>query len=181
MTPAQQRLVDQLRAEGGEAEYWPLMNDWVKDKGSASSLAFRNICRTVDALVRDRIIEVTDEGYVRLLIPAFVLCVSLLLPSLAFGQSQVNLKPAQAAIILGNLGDAISTELALQRGGVREGSVVMSQRMTQRLALKAAGTAAQVWIVGRIGKEHPKLAKVVGFSAGAFFGGVTIHNVRVSR
>ena len=112
-------------------------------------------------------------------IPAIVLL--LLLPSLASAQSQVNLKPAQTAIILGNVADIVSTELALQRGGVHEGNAILSQRMTQRIALKAAGTAAQVWIVGRLGKEHPRLAKVVGYSAGAFFGGVTIHNLRVSR
>ena len=101
---------------------------------------------------------------------------ALLLPSLASAQSQVNLKPAQTAIILGNVADIVSTELALQRGGVHEGNAIMSQRLPQRIAVKAAGTVFQVWMVRQIGKDHPRLAKVVGYSAGAFFGGVTLWN-----
>lgn len=66
MTKAQQRLIEALKAEGGEAEYWPLMNDWVKDRGPAASLAFRNICRTFDALVRQGVVTLDEEGYVHL-------------------------------------------------------------------------------------------------------------------
>jgi hypothetical protein len=66
MTKAQERLVQMLKARDGEEEYWPLMNDWVKDSGRAKALAFRNICRTVDAMVRDGLITVDDDGMVRL-------------------------------------------------------------------------------------------------------------------
>lgn len=60
MTPAQRRLIDEIRAYGDGAEYWPVVNDWVKDKGPAKSLALRNIIRTVDALVRDGYVTIED-------------------------------------------------------------------------------------------------------------------------
>lgn len=66
MTQAQRRLVEMLQARGGEEEYWPLVNDWVRDRGRAKALAFRNICRTMDALVRDRVVAIDDDGIVRL-------------------------------------------------------------------------------------------------------------------
>lgn len=80
------------------------------------------------------------------------------------------------SVVIGNFSDLASTELALRDPRLREGNPIMGQHRAQRIVLKAAGTAAQVWIVGKIGKEHPKLAKCVGFSAGAFFGGVTVWN-----
>jgi hypothetical protein len=61
----QQRLVDLIRSEGGAddgAEYWPVVNDWVKDAGPAAALAFRNINRTVEALVRDGIVTIDKDG-----------------------------------------------------------------------------------------------------------------------
>lgn len=66
MTQAQARLVEAIRAAGDCAEYWPIVNDWVKDKGPAASLALRNINRTVDALQRAGIVTLDDEGYLHL-------------------------------------------------------------------------------------------------------------------
>lgn len=62
MTPAQHRLIEDIRQHGDGAEYWPVVNDWVKDKGPAQSLALRNINRTVAALVRDGYVTIDDEG-----------------------------------------------------------------------------------------------------------------------
>ena len=69
MTSAQKRLVDLIRSEGGAddgpnggAEYWPVMNDWVKDAGPVKALALRNINRTVEALIRDGIITLDEDG-----------------------------------------------------------------------------------------------------------------------
>lgn len=64
MTPAQKRLIDEIRQQGGNdggAEYWPVVNDWVKDAGPAAALAFRNINRTVAAVIRDGYVTIDDD------------------------------------------------------------------------------------------------------------------------
>lgn len=66
MTAAQTRLMDAIRNAGECAEYWPVVNNWVKDSGPAKSLALRNINRTVDSLVRARLITIDDDGIFRL-------------------------------------------------------------------------------------------------------------------
>ncbi len=65
VTAAQQRLIDQIRAQGGDdggAEYWPVVNDWVRDAGRAKSLALRNINRTVAALLKRGTITIDEDG-----------------------------------------------------------------------------------------------------------------------
>ncbi len=64
MTPAQRRLIDTIRQHGDYAEYWPVVNDWIRD--SAGALAHRNMTRTVDALIRDGHITIDDDGYFHL-------------------------------------------------------------------------------------------------------------------
>jgi hypothetical protein len=63
LTAAQTRLVALVRSEQPNAEYWPVVNDWVKDSGPAASLAFRNIERTVDALIRRGALRLDTDGY----------------------------------------------------------------------------------------------------------------------
>jgi hypothetical protein len=63
LTPAQQRLLDAIRAEpDGLAEYWPIVNDWVRDKGAARHLALRNINRTVEALIQAGVVTLDNDG-----------------------------------------------------------------------------------------------------------------------
>lgn len=67
MTTAQRRLIDVIRAYGGApgeqgAEYWPVVNDWVRDRGPASRLALHNINRTVAALIDAGQITIDDDG-----------------------------------------------------------------------------------------------------------------------
>ncbi len=62
MTPAQRRLVETIRTYGDCAEYWPVVNDWVRDAGPAAALALRNINRTVAALVRDGYVSIDEDG-----------------------------------------------------------------------------------------------------------------------
>lgn len=62
LTKPQQRLVDAIRAHGDCAEYWPVVNDWVRDRGAAKSLALRNINRTVAALIARDVIAIDDDG-----------------------------------------------------------------------------------------------------------------------
>lgn len=66
LTAAQRRLVDVIKAYGGSdedgAEYWPVVNDWVKDRGRAKALALRNINRTVAALERRGVVTIDEDG-----------------------------------------------------------------------------------------------------------------------
>jgi hypothetical protein len=69
LTIAQRRLIAEIRAQGGDddgAEYWPVVNDWVKDDGPARSLALRNIVRSMNVLIRDGYVSLDDNGYLRL-------------------------------------------------------------------------------------------------------------------
>jgi hypothetical protein len=66
MTPAQRRLIETVKAHGEFAEYWPVMEDWLKDKGPTKSLALHNINRTVDVLVRGGYILIDDDGLIQL-------------------------------------------------------------------------------------------------------------------
>lgn len=64
ITAAQQRLLQEIRTQGGAeeggAEYWPVVNDWVK---GGPGLALRNINRTVEALIRAGRITIDEDGY----------------------------------------------------------------------------------------------------------------------
>jgi hypothetical protein len=68
VTPAQQRLIDEIRLQGrGEgADYWPVVNDWVKDAGSAKALALRNIERTVAAVIKAGYVILDEDGLLHL-------------------------------------------------------------------------------------------------------------------
>lgn len=104
--------------------------------------------------------------------PVLAALLCLLLPVVASAQSG-----PQAAIIIGNVADAMSTEIVIAQGRGREGNPIMGQSTGQRVAVKAAATAVQVWIVRRVGKRHPVAAKVIGYSFGSFLGGVTVWNL----
>lgn len=62
MTSAQRRLIVEIKAYGECAEYWPVVNDWVRDAGPAKALALRNIERTVAVLIRDGYVTINDDG-----------------------------------------------------------------------------------------------------------------------
>ncbi len=62
LTPAQTRLVETIRAYGEPAEYWPVVNDWVRDSGPGKSLALRNINRTVEILIKKCVVTICDDG-----------------------------------------------------------------------------------------------------------------------
>lgn len=66
MTQAQRRLLDEIRRQGGAdeggAEYWPVVNDWVRDAGRAKALALRNINRTVEAVIKAGYASIDEDG-----------------------------------------------------------------------------------------------------------------------
>jgi hypothetical protein len=69
LTGAQQRLVNEIAAQGGAtggAEYWPVVNEWVRDAGPAKALALRNINRTVAAVLKSGLVTLDDNGFFQL-------------------------------------------------------------------------------------------------------------------
>lgn len=62
MTAAQRRLLDTIARYGDDADYWPVVNDWVKDRGAIQPLALRNILATVDACIRQGLVTIADDG-----------------------------------------------------------------------------------------------------------------------
>lgn len=86
-------------------------------------------------------------------------------------------------VIVGNAADLVSTEIVLASMGdrVREGNPILGQHVVQRVAVKAAGTALQVWLVKKLERRSPKAAKIASYSVGIWCGGVTVWNVRQLR
>lgn len=68
MTFAQKRLIAIITAYGENAEYWPVVNDWIKGDTACRPfpLALRNINRTVSALLRAKVVTINDDGYFQL-------------------------------------------------------------------------------------------------------------------
>jgi len=66
LTDPQRRLVQTITQYGDYAEYWPVVNDWVKDKGPAKAFALRNINRSIDVLIREGIVTLDEDGLLRL-------------------------------------------------------------------------------------------------------------------
>lgn len=109
-----------------------------------------------------------------------LLCALLLTPALA--QAQTGRAPdALGAILIGNALDALSTEIALQRPGVREGNPVMGQSMPQRLIVKTLSTSAMVYLTKRLARRHPTRARVIGYGISAVMSAVAVHNFRMGE
>jgi len=83
------------------------------------------------------------------------------------------------AIMIGNALDSVSTEIALRQPGLRETNP-LGQSMTRRMALKAVTNVAEVWLVRKIGKQHPTAAKWFGYSIGAVTAGIAARNYRIA-
>lgn len=69
LTGAQQRLVDEIKAQGGAeggAEYWHVVNEWVRDAGPAKALALHNINRTVAVVLKSGLVTLDDDGLFQL-------------------------------------------------------------------------------------------------------------------
>jgi len=107
-----------------------------------------------------------------------LLCALACVPSATAAQG---LRMPTAAILIGNGLGLASTEIALQRPTLRETNTVLGQSAPRRILLKSAGTAAEVWMVRKLGPSHPKLALGLGLAIGAVTGGAGIHNLRLLR
>ncbi len=122
------------------------------------------------------ILEVATAAFICFLILVFV----FISANCASAQERPKrLSGAQTALVIGSALDGLTTEIALRGPGFKEGNPVLGSSMPQRIAIKAAGTAGLVWMVGKVAPRHPRLAKAIGFGGGVFFGGVAVHNWRL--
>ena len=125
-----------------------------------------------------------EEGLapeLRGVVPVLLLCALLLTPALAQAQPTGRAPDAIGAILLGNALDALSTEIALQRPGVREGNHILGQSMPRRLMVKSLGTAVQVYLTRKIATRHPTVARVLGYSIGGALSAVAVRNFRMGE
>lgn len=97
----------------------------------------------------------------------------LLLPAISTAQT--------APIVFGNVVDAISTEYVLAHAHAREWNPIMGQQVARRIAVKTIGTVAEAWLVQRIARRHPKVAKGLGYGFGIAYSSVAVYNLRVLR
>ncbi len=83
-------------------------------------------------------------------------------------------------LILSSAGDAVSTELALSRPGIRETNPLM-QITEIRVGAKIAGTAFVWWITEWLHRRHPRIAWVVRVVGVTAFSYATQNNLRLWR
>ena len=86
-------------------------------------------------------------------------------------------------IIVGaSAADLVSTEWALAQDptGLREGNPLLQEQGT-RIALKAAGTVALVYVYKQVKKKNPRGGRVVAIVVGSLFLSVTAWNVSQVR
>jgi len=74
-------------------------------------------------------------------------------------------------------GDALTTGTALARGGV-ERNPALPQSATWNVAMQAAETSGEIFLLSRLNRKHPKIAKAIALSAMSVEGFAVIHNVR---
>ena len=102
----------------------------------------------------------------------------LLTPAIASAQVP---KDAIAVSLAANVVDLISTEQAVRLPGAREWNPLLGQTTTQRVIVKSIGTGVQVWLLHKIGKRHPKAARIVAYSTSAVITSAAIHNWRLAH
>ena len=103
------------------------------------------------------------------------------LPCAAQERSQTGLRLAQGVFLTAQVGDLVSTHIAVQRPGIVEGNALMGQSEAQRIALKAAGTAGILWLTSKLATHHPRVATVTLYALSGSLGAVAIHNFTIAR
>lgn len=76
--------------------------------------------------------------------------------------------------------DVASTNVILRQGGV-EKNPLMPQQPAWNLTIGAAASAGNLWVIHKIEKHHPKLAKTIGLAAIGIEGAVVAHNLTQIR
>ncbi len=85
-----------------------------------------------------------------------------------------------AALVGGQAADLLTTKAALKRPGTREANPIMGG-MKQQMLIKSAGTIGEILAMRAMGKNHPKLAKAIGYAGGSIGAIVAAHNATVGR
>lgn len=94
MTEPQFKLIGLLHdTHQGQAEYWPLINDWIGSR----KLHLGHVNRTIASLIKQNLILIDDDGYVNLTEHG----------RLEFNAALRNLKPKKVAPRFKRVGDGL--------------------------------------------------------------------------
>lgn len=89
----------------------------------------------------------------------------------------------QAALIGSNAADIGSTMSALQNPNLRESNPILGDNPSaaRLIGTKALGVAAQMYLMHRLAKNHPKMAGIAGLAGSAVPAFAAINNMRLAR
>lgn len=89
----------------------------------------------------------------------------------------LGLSPENWASLAGNTGDAVTTGIALAKGGVEKGPY--PQNITANLAMQAGQEVLRQLLINKLRNSgHENWAKVIGYGSGAWGAHSTIHNIK---
>ena len=90
-------------------------------------------------------------------------------------------KIGHPAVVAGNIMDLATTVQAIREGRAREANPLMRGSTGKMVAVKAATTAAEVYLLEQLAKKHPKAAFVAALTLGGIGAGLAAHNSRVGK
>lgn len=85
------------------------------------------------------------------------------------------------ASALGDGLDALTTVQAIRSGRGREANPILGRGLPMQMAVKAAGSVGILWALRRIARDHPTLAKIIGYGNGIGKGALAVRNTQVGR
>jgi hypothetical protein len=92
-------------------------------------------------------------------------------------QEKPNWVPPFAANLAGGLGDIISTQIGLSKGGEEKGFLMPQNRIGNALALGGSHAITALLSKYLMEHNHPLLGKILGYGHGAIGGHATVHNI----
>jgi hypothetical protein len=88
--------------------------------------------------------------------------------------------PPLASLIAASVADAVTTERAIAHVPFAyEANPILSGSLLRREASKAACTAGLVWGLARLGRQHPKLATALAWTATGSLTALAAHNAAI--
>lgn len=84
-------------------------------------------------------------------------------------------------LIGGQVADIATTVQAIRSGRAREVNPAMGKTLGRMIAMKAATTAAEAYLIEKMAKDHPKAALVMALTLGGIGAGLSVHNSRVGK
>jgi hypothetical protein len=88
-------------------------------------------------------------------------------------------KGPYAALIAGNAADLASTVYALESGKGKEANPVLGQNPYVIAGAKVGATLTMAFLLKSLAKDHPKIAKALGYSVGGAMGALGARNIAV--